>query len=121
MLFMSFSVYLYILYMNVWHVNCIHVMSLKEESGRFLVHFREIFEICIEYRNIPDLFQGDFEFLLKSGTFRKNFCKFYSSFPGVSLMMMEVSHICNCCVIRPQIICRGKDFLSIRLSVAFKF
>ena len=27
----------------------IHVMSLKEESGRFFFHFREIFEKCIEY------------------------------------------------------------------------
>ena len=27
----------------------IHVMSLKVESWRFLFHFREIFEKCIEY------------------------------------------------------------------------
>ena len=27
----------------------IHVMSLKEESGRFFFHFREVFEKCIEY------------------------------------------------------------------------
>ena len=47
------------------------VMSFKEESGRFFFHFREVFEKCIEYiyRNIPDSFQGDFEFLSKSSTF----------------------------------------------------
>ena len=27
----------------------IHVMSLKEASGRFFFHFREVFEKCIEY------------------------------------------------------------------------
>ena len=27
----------------------IHVMSLKWASGRFFLHFREIFEKCIEY------------------------------------------------------------------------
>ena len=49
------------------------------------------------YRKIPDSFQGDFEFLSKSGTFLKNFYQFYGSFPGVSLMMREVSHACvNC-------------------------
>ena len=46
------------------------------------------------YRKIPDSFQGDFEFLSKSGTFFKNFYQFYGSFPGVSLMMREVSHVC---------------------------
>ena len=29
--------------------NSIHVMSLKEGSGRFFFHFREIFGKCIEY------------------------------------------------------------------------
>ena len=46
------------------------------------------------YRKISDSFQGDFEFLLKSGSFWKIFVRFYSSFPGVSLMMREVSHVC---------------------------
>ena len=69
-------------------------MSFKEESGRFFFHFREIFEKCIEYiGKIPDSFQGDFEFLTKRGTFLKNFYQFYGSFPGVSLMMREVSHV----------------------------
>ena len=45
------------------------------------------------YRKISDSFQGDFEFLLKSGTFEKNFYQFYCSFPGVFLMMREVSHV----------------------------
>ena len=27
----------------------IHVMSWKEESGRFVFHFREVFEKCIEH------------------------------------------------------------------------
>ena len=70
-------------------------MSLKEESGRFFFHFREIFEKCIEnIGKLSDSFQGDFDFLLKSGTFQKNFYQFYGSFPGVSLMMREVSHVC---------------------------
>ena len=42
------------------------------------------------YREILDSFQGDLNFSLKSGTFFK---EFYSSFPGVSLMMREVSHV----------------------------
>ena len=46
------------------------------------------------YRKIPDSFQGDFEFLSKSGSFLKNFYQLYGSFPGVSLMMREVSHVC---------------------------
>ena len=46
------------------------------------------------YRKIPDSFQGDFDFLSKSGTFLRNFYQFYGSFPGVSLMMREVSHVC---------------------------
>ena len=63
-------------------------MSLKEESGRFFFHFREIFEKCIEYivkflihfREILYMYFG-----LKRGTFSKNFNQFYGSFPGVSL------------------------------------
>ena len=31
------------------HSYLIHVMSLKWASGRFFLHFREIFEKCIEY------------------------------------------------------------------------
>ena len=27
----------------------IHVMTLKEASGRFFFHFREVFEKCIDY------------------------------------------------------------------------
>ena len=46
------------------------------------------------YRKIPDSFQGDFEFLSNSGSFLKNFYQFYGSFPGVSLMMREVLHVC---------------------------
>ena len=45
------------------------------------------------YRKISDSFQGDSEFLLKSGSFLKKFVQFYGSFPGVSLMMREVSHV----------------------------
>ena len=44
------------------------------------------------YREIFDSFQGDLDFLLKHGTFLKNF---YGSFSGVSLMMREVSHVCH--------------------------
>ena len=44
------------------------------------------------YRAILDSFQGDFDFSLKNSIFLKDF---YSSFPGVSLMMREVSHICT--------------------------
>ena len=53
-------------YSNICKTVHIHVMSLKEESGRFFFHFREIFEKCIEYnRKIPDSFQGDFKLFLK--------------------------------------------------------
>ena len=45
------------------------------------------------YRKIPDSFQGDFE-CSKSGSFLKNLYQLYGSFPGVSLMMREVSHVC---------------------------
>ena len=45
------------------------------------------------YKKIPNSFQGDFEFCSKSGAFERNFYKFHSSFPGVSLMMREVSHV----------------------------
>ena len=45
------------------------------------------------YRKISDSFQGDFEFLSKSSIFLKNFYQFYGLFPGVSLMMREVSHV----------------------------
>ena len=31
------------------HTSAIHVMTFKEESGRFFFHFREVFEKCIEY------------------------------------------------------------------------
>ena len=48
----------------------IHVMSLKEESGRFLFHFREIFEKCIKYiGKFLIHFREDLNFCLKSGTF----------------------------------------------------
>ena len=47
------------------------------------------------YRKISDSFQGDFEFLSKSGIFLKNFYQFYGLFPGVSLMMRELSHVCR--------------------------
>ena len=41
----------------------IHVMSLKEELGRFFFHFREIFEKCIEYiGKFLNSFQGDLNF-----------------------------------------------------------
>ena len=46
------------------------------------------------YRTISDSFQGDFQFLLKSGSFEKKFVQFNGSFPRVSLMMREVSHVC---------------------------
>ena len=42
------------------------------------------------YRKIPDPFQGDLEFCLKN---RKNLDHLNGSFPGVSLMMREVSHV----------------------------
>ena len=47
------------------------------------------------YRKISVSFQGDFEFLLKRGSFYKKFVQFYGSIPGVSLMMREVSHVCD--------------------------
>ena len=48
----------------------IHVMSLKEESGRFFFHFREIFEKSIEYivKFLID-FREILNFGLKRGTF----------------------------------------------------
>ena len=58
------------LHRQTFGVVCIHVMSFKEESGRYFFHFREVFIKCIKYiGKIPDSFQGDFEFLPKSGTF----------------------------------------------------
>ena len=48
----------------------IHVMSLKEESGRFLFHFKANFEKCIEYRGkFPIHFREILNFCYKSGTF----------------------------------------------------
>ena len=57
------------------------MIGLKEESGRFFFHFREIFEKCIEYNRkfkIPDSFQGDFEFFFKKKVvyFRRIFPNF---------------------------------------------
>ena len=69
-------------------------MSLKEESGRFFFHFREIFEKCIEHVKFLIHFREILNFCLKRGTFSKNFYQFNGSFPGVSLMMREVSHVC---------------------------
>ena len=46
------------------------------------------------YRKIPDPFQGDFEFCLKNKYILEEFDQFYGPFPGVSLMMREVSHVC---------------------------
>ena len=46
------------------------------------------------YRKILGTFQGGFEIFLKKGVFYTNFRSFYCSFPGVSLMMREVSHVC---------------------------
>ena len=46
------------------------------------------------YRKISNSFQGDFDFLSKNGTFLQIFYQFNGSFPGVSLMMREVSHVC---------------------------
>ena len=42
------------------------------------------------YRKFSDSFQGDLEFLSKSGIFLKNVYQFYRLFTGVSLMMREV-------------------------------
>ena len=47
-----------------------------EHTGKFLTHFREIMNFC-----------------QKVVLFFKNFYQFYGSFPGVSLMMREVSHV----------------------------
>ena len=44
----------------------------------------------------PTVFQGGFEFLLKNWYILEEFLPFYGSFPGVSLMMREVSHVCKC-------------------------
>ena len=81
-------------------MRCIHVMSFKEESGRFFFHFREIFEKCIEYiGKFLIHFREILNFCQKVVLFLKNFHQFYGSFPGVSLMMREVSHVwrCTCC------------------------
>ena len=64
-------------------------------SGRFFFHFREVFEKCID--NIGKFlvhFKEVLEFSSKRGVFYTNFRSFYCSFPGVSLMMREVSHVC---------------------------
>ena len=52
-------------------MSSIHVMSLKDESGRFFCHFREIFEKCIEYigKFLIHFREILIFFLLKSGTF----------------------------------------------------
>ena len=47
------------------------------------------------YRKLPDPFQGDFEFVLKNRYILEDFDQFSGSFPGVSLMMREVSHVCS--------------------------
>ena len=46
------------------------------------------------HRKFPDPFQGDFEFCLKNSYSFEEFDQFYGSFPGVSLTMREVSHVC---------------------------
>ena len=45
------------------------------------------------YRKILGSFQGGLKFSSKRGVFSTNFRSFYRSFPGVSLMMREVSHV----------------------------
>ena len=72
----------------------IHVMTFEEESGRFFFHFREVFEKCIEYiGKFLIHFREILNFCQKVVFFIKNFYQFYGSFPGVSLMMREVSHV----------------------------
>ena len=66
-------------------------MSHKKETRLIRVHTCDEFERGIREIFLP--FQGDFVFLLKSGNFQKNFYQFYGSFPGVFLMMREVSHV----------------------------
>ena len=39
---------IYLCPFEILYMMFIHVMSLKEESGRFFFHFREICEKCIE-------------------------------------------------------------------------
>ena len=69
-----------------------HNIFIRDESERGI---REIFEKCIEYiGKILIHFREVLNFCLKSGTFEENFYQFYGSFPGVSLMMREVSHVC---------------------------
>ena len=72
----------------------IFVMSLKWASGRFFFHFSEIFEKCIEYTGkFLVQFREILNFSRKIGLFLTNFRSSYCSFPGVSLMMREVSHV----------------------------
>ena len=56
----------------------IHVMSLKEESGRFFFHFREIFEKSIEY--IGKFMIHFREILNLCGSFKKKFVQFTAHF-----------------------------------------
>ena len=70
-------------------------MIFKEESGRISFHFREVFEKCIEY--IGEFlihFREILNFCRKVVLFLQKFYQFYGSFPGDSLMMREVSHVC---------------------------
>ena len=72
----------------------IHVMSLKEKSGRFFFHFREIFEKCIEFiGKFLIHFREIFNFCKKSGTFLKIFSKFYRSFPRASLHSERINSL----------------------------
>ena len=65
-------------------------MSLKEGSGRFFFHFREIFEKCIEY----DSFQGDFDFFVKKWYILEEFLSILRLISWSLPDDGEVSHVC---------------------------
>ena len=73
-------------------VVCIHVINFKEASGRFFFHFLEVFEKSIKYIRIFFI-SGRFQ---NFGTKCYILEKFYGSFPGVSRMIREVSHVWVC-------------------------
>ena len=41
-----------LLHVNALVIICIHVINFKVASGRFFIHFLEVFEKCIDYIRI---------------------------------------------------------------------
>ena len=66
------------------------MIKFKEASGRFFFLFLVVFEKMYRInKNILHSFQADFKILVKSDILEE----FSGSFPGVSRVIREVSHV----------------------------